>query len=135
MNSAAASSIVRIVLVKDFKKAKLDPTWALLNVGVWTLIELHIAIIVASLPPSRALALRLWASARGKVFTDTSYGTSGNSSARGNGSGSRWGKKTPVVVSERGSEQEGWLRMQDLGDRGSARTDLSERPLDPMGRV
>ncbi|OAG08388.1 uncharacterized protein CC84DRAFT_1214889 [Paraphaeosphaeria sporulosa] len=48
---AAAISVVHIALVKEFKTSREDPTFALLYVGVWTLIELNIAIIFASLPP------------------------------------------------------------------------------------
>jgi hypothetical protein len=117
---------VRIDLVKDLKHAKQDPTWALIDLGVWTVIELHIAIIVASLPPSRALALRLWAWIRGRAVGGLSH----ESNKRNGSAGSRWWKKAAgdVALEE---DDEAWLRMRDLSDRASGRSKASERPSQP----
>jgi hypothetical protein len=107
---------VRIVLVKDFKNSRVDPTFALLYVGVWTLIELHIAIIVASLPPCRALFLRIVSNLRGKTFQNSKYDSNGEPSK--NGKGGVTGielKRSVLVTSERaqGGNDGGYLRMDD----------------------
>lgn len=36
----------------------------LIPLGIWTIVELHVAIIVGSIPPCRALLLRLWSRLR-----------------------------------------------------------------------
>jgi hypothetical protein len=110
---------VRIVLVKDFKKSRDDPTFALLYVGVWTLIELNIAIIVASLPPCRALFLRIISRLRGKTFRDSHYGSSGEPTKNSAGVSGIELKRSILVTSERSQGgNEGYLRMED-GFRGA----------------
>lgn len=105
---------MRIALVKDFKKSREDPTFALLYVGVWTLIELNIAIIVASLPPCRALFLRTISRLRGKSFQDSNYGSNGEPTKNNAGISGIELKRTVLVTSERSQGgTEGYLRMQD----------------------
>jgi hypothetical protein len=107
---------VRIALVKDFKNSRVDPTFALLYVGVWTLIELHIAIIVASLPPCRALFLRIVRNVRGKSFPDSKYDSNGEPSKNGKGAVSSIElKRSVLMTSERaeGGNEGGYVQMDD----------------------
>jgi hypothetical protein len=107
---------VRIALVKDFKNSRVDPTFALLYVGVWTLIELHIAIIVASLPPCRALFLSIFGNVREKTSRDSESGSGGGPSKSGkSGVSGIELKRSVMVTSERapGGNEGGYLRIED----------------------
>lgn len=105
---------MRIALIKDFKKSREDPTFALLYVGVWTLIELNIAIIVASLPPCRALFLRIISGFRGQKFQESNYGSSKEPTSGSAGISGIEMKRSVKVTSERAQAgNEGYLRMED----------------------
>ncbi|KAF2495284.1 hypothetical protein BU16DRAFT_618124 [Lophium mytilinum] len=124
---AAACSIVRICLVKDLRHSREDPTWDLVNLGVWTVVELHVAIIVASLPPCRALALRLYSKLRGRPYQATVYpGSSGASRTKQ----SKYSTKNGSVdVNVYDRTQDGWLRMDGIEARGDAGSDRSTSVL------
>lgn len=99
----------------------------MIPLGVWTVIELHIAIIVASIPPCRTLFLRLWGNVKGQTYQSSSY------DAR---SGSRSGKKGSYLPNKGNSSirvydgrESGWVRMDRLGDGASERSETSRVPL------
>jgi hypothetical protein len=106
--------VVRITLIKGLKKPREDPTFALLYAGVWTLIKLNVASIVASLPPCRALFLRIVSRIRGKNFQDSHYSSSVEPTKNSGGISGIELKRSVLVTSERNpAGAEGYLRMQD----------------------
>jgi hypothetical protein len=86
---------------------------ALLNVGVWTVIELHIAIVVGSLPPCRNLIIRLWNRMRGKKPQSSSNAV--HTSNLHSSSNSYWSKAAASSGTTSAAKQDGWIKMDPLG--------------------
>ena len=92
--------------------------------GIWTVIELHIAIIVASLPPCRALVLRTYARMSGASFQVSNYGSRTLHTAPETGS----------IAAQQGSglydgQQQGWVTTGNLGDTESEIGPISQVAL------
>ena len=102
----------------------------LVPLGVWTVIELHVAIIVASVPPCRALALRLYARVRGQPYTGTQFTHLDNTMASGHirKSVGYVVKHGAVGVDGKNVSQESWLRMDRLEANENSRKESTLPP-------
>lgn len=100
----------------------------LLPLGIWTLIELHVAMIVASLPPCRALALQLYRRALGKA-PQTTNGYGSHPGEKSGGQRSQRSKKSHPNNISQFDDEEGWIRMDHMEDGRSESSDTSKLPL------
>jgi hypothetical protein len=89
------------------------------------MIELHVAIIVASLPPCRALALQLYRRARRQNPQSTG---SNEATLFSEESGQRSKKRGLATLSSCNGE-EGWIRMDHTEDTRSDKSIMSRTPL------
>ena len=98
----------------------------IIPIATWTIIELHVAIIVSSIPPCRALMLRIWASFQGH-----------SEKLKRESSRSRSYRDGKTLFTRHPGQQHNALTLEweSLGDTMNDASDSMELPLRDLSRV